>query len=68
MTSLIQVESKSKPGTFHGVDVDSVHCTCRGFQFRGRCRHLDAVMPKREVAPAKPKRKLPEWREEIDLW
>ena len=68
MTTLVHVESKSKPGSYHVVDTVAVTCDCRGFQYRGKCRHLAAAMPKPEAAPAKPKRKLGPWIEEIDRW
>jgi len=35
------VESASKPGTGHPVTVD--HCPCKGFSYRGTCRHVALV-------------------------
>ncbi len=35
------VESATKPGTGHPVTVD--HCPCKGFSYRGTCRHVALV-------------------------
>jgi len=35
------VESATKPGTGHPVTVD--HCPCKGFSYRGTCRHIALV-------------------------
>jgi len=35
------VESATKPGTGHPVTVD--HCSCKGFSYRGTCRHVALV-------------------------
>ncbi len=35
------VESATKPGTGHPVTLD--HCPCKGFSFRGTCRHVALV-------------------------
>ncbi len=35
------VESQSRPGTGHPVTVD--HCPCKGFSYRGSCRHVALV-------------------------
>jgi len=35
------VESQTKPGTGHPVTVD--HCPCKGFSYRGTCRHVALV-------------------------
>jgi hypothetical protein len=40
------VASHSAPGDFHTVEQDEDghwSCSCRGWEFRKRCRHLDAV-------------------------
>jgi hypothetical protein len=39
------VASKSEPGVWHRTGwVDGQpHCTCKGFQYRGACRHHRAV-------------------------
>ena len=38
------VASASEPGTSHSVRLGPVeHCDCKGFQYRGRCRHVEAV-------------------------
>jgi len=41
------VESSSKPGTGHPVTAD--HCPCKGFAYRGTCRHVALVQA---LAPA----------------
>lgn len=35
------VASESQPGAWHVVKASK--CDCRGFEFRGRCRHLAAI-------------------------
>ncbi len=40
------VESASKPGVGHPVTAD--YCPCKGFSYRGTCRHIALV---REIAP-----------------
>lgn len=35
------VSSKSEPGAWHIVK--NGVCDCKGYQYRGRCRHLDAA-------------------------
>lgn len=42
-----RVESESKPGTYQIVSSDKkgqVKCSCPGFRYRGRCRHIDIVL------------------------
>jgi len=41
------VESASKPGTGHPCTTD--HCNCKGFSYRGTCRHVALV---RAMEPA----------------
>jgi len=38
------VESATSRGLGHQVDVTSGKCGCRGFQYRGHCRHLDLAV------------------------
>ncbi len=44
--ALTLVSSKSEPGKWRAVE-DLSRCTCRGFEIRGRCRHVDEA---RQVA------------------
>lgn len=43
------VPSQSEPGTYHVIDPVARTCDCKGFAYRGRCRHLAALVP---AAPA----------------
>jgi hypothetical protein len=36
------VASKSEPGTWHRID--GATCDCKGFQYRGHCRHVAAAL------------------------
>ena len=38
----VQIESSSKPGEFYTVSLGAEYdsCTCVGFRYRQRCRHL----------------------------
>jgi hypothetical protein len=42
---VIQVPSKSRPGTFNTVTVSRgvARCTCEGFAYRGNCAHARDV-------------------------
>lgn len=33
----------SKPNTWYEVNTDENTCTCPGFQFRGKCKHVDEL-------------------------
>jgi hypothetical protein len=37
------IESWSHPGEHHSIDVEEMTCSCRGFQCRKKCRHLEKV-------------------------
>ena len=43
---VITVPSSMQDGTVYEVNVTKKSCTCKGFQMRGRCKHLDAVTVK----------------------
>jgi len=38
----IEIESSSKPGEYYTVTIGSEyeHCTCIGFNYRHRCKHV----------------------------
>jgi len=38
------VESATTPGLGHQCDVQRGKCGCRGFQYRGHCRHMDLAV------------------------
>ena len=38
------VPSRSAEGTMHYVRLNPGSCDCRGFQYRGYCRHLTSVV------------------------
>jgi len=38
--SVTTVPSRSNPGTVHYVDLRTQSCSCKGFSFKGECRHL----------------------------
>lgn len=38
-----KVKSRSQPELWYAVDAETGVCTCKGFQVRKECRHLDAV-------------------------
>jgi SWIM zinc finger len=38
------VPSASEPGTMHYVRLSPASCDCKGFQYRGLCRHVLAVV------------------------
>jgi len=45
---LVTVLSQTRPGVTHQVDLASGTCSCEGFAFRGRCRHVALARAMRE--------------------
>jgi hypothetical protein len=43
------VPSDSEPGHFHKVNVNEPSCKCKGFQYRGGCKHLRRVAEEFDV-------------------
>ena len=39
--ALIRVESRSRPGLFHWIDVDRDFCSCEAASFGNYCHHLE---------------------------
>ncbi len=39
--ALIRVESRSRPGLFHSVDIDRDFCSCEAASFGNYCHHLE---------------------------
>ena len=37
------IESWTYPGEYHTVDTEDMTCSCRGFNCRKKCRHLDKI-------------------------
>lgn len=42
----VYVASKSRPGEWHNIwgHGEHLHCSCKGHQFRGHCRHIVAFL------------------------
>jgi hypothetical protein len=47
----VQIESSSKPGEFYTVEISAEYesCTCVGFHYRRRCRHIREARTRIEV-------------------
>lgn len=45
-----EVTSASQPGTHHNVAFGI--CDCKGFEYRGTCRHINAVQAAQAIAKA----------------
>ncbi len=37
------MESKTRPGEHHSIDLEDRSCSCKGFLCRGSCRHLEVA-------------------------
>ena len=46
------VASKSTPGRLY--ETSATECDCRGFQYRGRCRHVNVVVALATMPPIRP--------------
>lgn len=46
-----QVESDTIRGKFYTVDTDKMTCTCKFFEFRKKCKHLDTIVSEQGVCP-----------------
>lgn len=40
-----EIESDTIRGKFYTVDTDKMTCTCKFFEYRGKCKHLDSIIP-----------------------
>jgi hypothetical protein len=40
----VEVESSKGDGTAYAVAVDGSHCSCKGFFYRGHCRHTREIL------------------------
>jgi hypothetical protein len=59
---VLLVASKSEPGTWHRID--GATCDCKGFQYRGACRHVVAAA---QLPTPEPVVEV-EWSEQFGGW
>lgn len=65
--SEILVSSKSEPNRWRIVDLTQHTCTCKGFHYRGCCRHIAAAKVAAEIERREAVPVLPEPTEEL-VW
>lgn len=54
---LYQIESDSEPGTYYTIDLVERICECKGFQYRGSCKHLQRIEGEQRVRDVLAERK-----------
>lgn len=41
--TLVKIESRSRPGRSHFLDVENERCSCEGFGYTGSCYHVEQL-------------------------